>query len=227
MKPLARAWFITGTDTEIGKTFTTTILIHAFRNRGFTTLGMKPVATGAENVDNALIDSDLTRLRAAGSFAPELALQNPYCLRTPVAPHIAAKKEGVHIDPIRIIQASTSLRHQCERLLIEGVGGFRVPLGEHLDSADLIHRLGLPVILVVGIRLGCINHALLTTETIKAHGLRLAGWIANGIDPKMLYAQDNIETLRRRIADIPLLGIIPYSPDVPPANLAHLITLPA
>ncbi|GHT80996.1 ATP-dependent dethiobiotin synthetase BioD [Betaproteobacteria bacterium] len=225
MNPPARAWFITGTDTEIGKTFATTILIHAFRNQGFTTLGMKPVAAGAEKVDGQLINDDVVRIRAASSFDPGITLQSPYCLRTPASPHIAARKDSVHIDPMRITQAFVTLRNQCERLLVEGVGGFRVPLGEHFDSADLACELAVPVILVVGLRLGCINHALLTMEAIKARGLRLAGWVANAIDPAFLHPEGSIELLHRRL-DIPFLGTIPYSPGVPPANLAYLITLP-
>jgi dethiobiotin synthetase len=226
MNPLARAWFITGTDTEIGKTFVTTILMHAFRNQGFTTLGMKPVAAGADKIDGQLVNDDVARLRAAGSFLPEPALQNPYCLRTPIAPHIAAKKDGIHIDPVRITQAFARLRQQCERLLIESVGGFRVPLGEPFDTTDLARELNLPIILVAGLRLGCINHALLTMEAINARGLRLAGWVANHIVPEILHPEDTIKALRCRI-DVPFLGEIPYSPDIPPAKLAHLITLPA
>ncbi|MDR2688710.1 MAG: dethiobiotin synthase [Azoarcus sp.] len=221
-----RAWFVTGTDTEIGKTFATSVLIHATRSLGYTTLGMKPISAGVSTRDSGVVNDDVVRLLAASSAPPNLALINPYCLRAPISPHLAAQEEGVHIDPIRIKQTLLTLRQYCERVFIEGVGGFRVPLGEHLDTADLACALGLPMILVVGMRLGCINHALLTTEAIAARGLRLAGWIANCIDPDMDRQDENIDSLRRRI-HAPFLGSLPYSPGISPAELAHLLIMPA
>lgn len=222
---IARAWFIAGTDTEIGKTFATCALIHAARKRGLRALGMKPIAAGADLVGGERINEDAARLRAAGSFDPGLAHLNPYCLTSPVAPHIAAAEEGITLDGAIIRQHFDHLARLADHIFVEGVGGFRVPLGPDYDTADLARELALPVILVVGMRLGCINHALLTTEAIQARGLHLAGWIANHIDPAMLRQQENIMALRDRI-DAPLLGVLPYAVDGNPAAIADRLTLP-
>ena len=221
-----RAWFVTGTDTEVGKTLATCVLIHAARARGHVALGMKPVAAGAEKAGEQIINEDTARLRAAGSFDPGHDLITPYCLRAPVAPHLAAEEENIRIDPERIRQAFAGLREGCGRLFVEGVGGLLAPLGERTDASHIARWLQLPVILVVGLRLGCINHALLTAEAIAARHLPLAGWIANTLAPEMPCRQKNIDTLRGRI-DAPLLGTLPYAPGADPAALAHLITLPA
>jgi dethiobiotin synthetase len=207
---MSRAFFVTGTDTEIGKTFATCALLHAARARGLTALGMKPVAAGAQLVGGQWINEDAEALRAAGSFDPAGAL-NPYCLNTPVAPHIAAAEEGVELAPAPILAALAVLRAQAEVVFVEGVGGFRVPFGPAYDSADLARDLALPVILVVGMRLGCINHALLTAEAVAARGLPLAGWIANQVAPAMLRFEENVDTLRARLA-APLLGALPHQP---------------
>jgi dethiobiotin synthetase len=221
-----RAWFVTGTDTEIGKTFATCVLINAARAQGYSTLGMKPVAAGTEKIGDRIINADVAHLLAAGSFDPGPEAINPYCLDAPVAPHIAAAAENVHIESVYIKQTFCGLRQRCERLFVEGVGGFLVPLNDQIDASTIACELGLPIILVVGMRLGCISHALLTVEAIATRNLRLAGWIANCIQPNMPQQDANISTLISRI-DAPLLGILPYSPDVAPAALAHLITLPA
>jgi dethiobiotin synthetase len=221
-----RSWFVTGTDTEIGKTFATCVLIHAARAQGFSTLGMKPVAAGTEKIDGRVINEDVARLLAAGSFDPGPEAINPYCLSAPIAPHIAAATENVHIESEYIKQAFCKLRQRCERLFVEGVGGFLVPLDERIDASVIACELELPIILVVGMRLGCISHALLTVEAIAARNLRLAGWIANCVQPDMPCQDDNISTLRHRIS-APLLGILPHAPGAAPSALAHLITLPA
>lgn len=221
----ARAWFIAGTDTEIGKTFATCALLHAARAQGLSALGMKPVAAGAEVVAGARVNEDVVALRAASSFDAGLAAINPYCLLSPIAPHIAAAEEGVSIEPTPILAAADALRQRADVVLIEGVGGWRVPLGEHYDAADLAADLGLPVILVVGMRLGCISHALLTVESITRRGLPLAGWIANHIDPAMLRQAQNIDALRARI-DAPLLGILPWQEQGRPDEVAGALRLP-
>lgn len=221
----AHAWFVAGTDTEIGKTFATCALIHAARNRGLSALGMKPVAAGADIVNGELVNDDAARLRAAGSFDPGITRLNPYCLKSPIAPHIAAADEGITIDPALLRGHFKALSGLADCVFVEGVGGFRVPLGPDYDTADLARDLGLPVILVVGMRLGCINHALLTTEAIRARGLSLAGWIANHIDPDMLRQQENILALRARIA-APLLGILPHTTDGRPETVAERLRLP-
>ncbi|MCL4757451.1 MAG: dethiobiotin synthase [Rhodocyclaceae bacterium] len=222
---MSEAWFVCGTDTEIGKTFATCALLHAVRAGGRSAVGMKPVAAGAQVVDGVLLNEDAARLRAAGSFDPGLADLNPYCLKRPVAPHIAAAEEGASIEPESIQAALTRLRARAEVVIVEGVGGFRVPLGEDWDSADLAVELALPVILVVGMRLGCINHALLTCEAIATRGLPLAGWIANHIDPEMASFEANLLALSRRIP-APLLGTLPYQRDPDPAFAARHLRLP-
>ncbi|HNE15532.1 MAG TPA: dethiobiotin synthase [Rhodocyclaceae bacterium] len=219
------AYFITGTDTEIGKTFSTCALLHAARAQGLRALGMKPVAAGAEWVNGEFLNEDAARLRAAGSFDPGLALLNPYCLASPIAPHIAAREEGVRIEPARIRTAFDTLRAQADLLLVEGVGGFRVPLGDDYDSADLARDLGLPVILVVGLRLGCINHALLSAEAIAARGLTFAGWIANRVDPAMLRVDENLAALQKGLPE-PLLGVLPFREDRDAALAATALRLP-
>ena len=220
-----RAWFITGTDTEIGKTFAACTLIHAARAQGFTALGMKPVASGTETIDGKTINEDAARLLAASSFDPGLERLNPYCLRTPVSPHFAAREENIHIEFALIRQAFDELAQRCDRLFVEGAGGFLTPLGEEVDAPCIAHELDLPLILVVGMRLGCINHALLTAETILSRGLRLEGWIANCLYPDMPCLYDNIDFLRHRL-DTPLLGMLPYAPNAAPDALAHLVALP-
>jgi dethiobiotin synthetase len=220
-----QAWFLTGTDTEIGKTFIACALLHAARASGRSALGMKPVAAGAEDIDGVRINEDAARLLAAGSFDPGLQWLNPYCLSQPVAPHIAAATEGVSIDPSHILKAFRLLQTQADVVIVEGVGGFRVPLDDHYDTADLAVDLGLPVILVVGMRLGCINHALLTVEAIRARGLRLAGWIANCITADMPRLDENIAALQQRIS-APLLGVVPYVPENDPSPAAQRLQLP-
>ncbi|HOG04366.1 MAG TPA: dethiobiotin synthase, partial [Accumulibacter sp.] len=177
-----RGWFITGTDTEIGKTFVACALLHAFRRTGMAALAMKPVAAG---VDAHGLNEDVERLLAASSMQPTRTLVNPYGFRAAIAPHIAAAEEGRRIELPQIAAALSTLLTMADVVLVEGVGGFCVPLGDTRDTADLASLLALPVILVVGMRLGCINHALLTQQAIAARGLPLAGWVANRIDPAM------------------------------------------
>ncbi|AVZ79111.1 dethiobiotin synthase [Zoogloeaceae bacteirum Par-f-2] len=219
------AWFVTGTDTEIGKTYATCALLHAARRSGLRALAMKPVAAGAQWIDGRLVNEDALRLLAAGSFDPGLDTLNPYCLASPIAPHIAAQEEGVRIETGPIRAALNRLRAQADCVFVEGAGGFCVPLGPNYDFAMLARELALPVILVVGMRLGCINHALLTAEAVAARGLRLAGWIANLIDAQMLRIGENLATLRQRLP-APLLGVLPFDPDDNPAAASAALTLP-
>lgn len=212
---MSATWFITGTDTEVGKTFATCALLHGLAAGGKRVAGMKPVAAGT---DAAGRNEDVEALIAASTIAAPRELVNPFLLRTPVAPRIAAAEEGRDIRFAPIHHALAALRVQADAVLVEGVGGFRVPLGPEGDSADLAQTLDLPVILVVGMRLGCINHALLTVEAIRARGLRLAGWIANRIDAAMLRGDENLAALRELIP-APLLGTLPFMP-VPDARRA-------
>lgn len=217
-----QACFVTGTDTEVGKTFATCALLHVARQQNLKALGMKPVAAG---VDADGRNEDVEKLIAASSVAAPRELVNPYCFESPVAPHIAAAIEGRPIDPARIAAVARDLAADADLLLVEGVGGFRVPLGDDVDTADLAVRLDLPVILVVGLRLGCLNHALLTAEAIRSRGLKLAGWIANSVDPEMAWPDENISALKERLP-APLLGILPWTPSRNPADVAGHLSLP-
>lgn len=219
--PNTTAWFITGTDTEVGKTFATCALLLALRNRGISALGMKPVAAGTD-ADGT--NDDVERLIAASGIDAPRELINPYLFEPAIAPHIAAAEAGLAIDIERIATALGRLRGLTDIVLVEGVGGFCVPLGRDCDTADLAERLALPVILVVGMRLGCINHALLTCQAIAARGLAIAGWIANRIDPAMARFDENLAALQERIA-APLLGVIP--PACTPQQAAALLRLPS
>jgi len=211
------AWFVTGTDTEIGKTLASCALLHAARGRGFDAVGMKPIAAGC---DAAGANEDVQALLAASSCQLPREQINPYLLQRPIAPHLAAAEENRPIE-IGVIQAAyRRVAAEHEVVVVEGVGGFRVPLDDRLDTADLAQLLGLPVILVVGMRLGCLNHALLTAESIAARGLRLAGWIANQIDPQMPCQRENLQTLAARLP-APLLGHIPWIPGAAPAEAAR------
>lgn len=211
----AFACFVAGTDTGVGKTHASSALLHALAAQGRTTIGMKPVASGCQWRDGQWHNDDVAQLRAASSVAVPLAQTCPWLLRTPCSPHLAAQADGVRIEAEPILSAFAALRARADAVVVEGVGGFRVPLAagpEGWDTADLAVRLGLPVILVVGIRLGCLSHALLTAEAVRARGLRLAGWIANRIDPDMLLADQNIDTLREAFDAIgsPWLGTLPW-----------------
>lgn len=217
------AYFLTGTDTEIGKTFITCALLHHAARRGLKAAGVKPVAAGT---DAAGKNEDVEHIRAASNVVLPDAVINPYCFQAAVAPHIAAAAEGRAIDFAVIKDACRQARAVAELVIVEGVGGFRVPLGETQDSADLAVELGLPVILVVGMRLGCISHALLTAEAIAARGLRLAGWVANRVEPTMSCFEENRATLAARL-DAPLLGVVPHAPTAGAAGAAACLQLPA
>ena len=200
------AFFVIGTDTGVGKTLISCALLHGFAARGKRAVGMKPVAAGC---DAGGQNDDVLQLRAAGNVAVDCAQINPYCFPHAIAPHLAAQLAGADIRFSRIIEAYRELAARADVVIVEGVGGFRVPLNAQQDSADLAQELGLAIILVVGLRLGCLNHALLTVEAINTRGLKLAGWVANHIEADMAMAEENIAALQQRIA-APLLGIVPY-----------------
>ncbi|WP_140634685.1 dethiobiotin synthase [Methylibium rhizosphaerae] len=204
------SYFITGTDTGVGKTLVSCALLRSLARRHGRAVGMKPVAAGADTApDGRLVNEDVSALRAAGNVVVPAELDNPYVLAEPVSPHIAARLAGQRIDPALIEQRYRQLATLADAVVVEGAGGFCVPLNDTETSADLAQRLGLPVVLVVGLRLGCLNHALLTQEAILARGLRLAGWVANRIDPAMASAADNLDTLRARLA-APMLADVPW-----------------
>lgn len=216
------AWFVTGTDTEIGKSLCSATLLHAFAAQGKRVAGMKPIAAGAIWAGDHWHNDDVALITAASNVAIAPELVCPYLLQEAVAPHIAAAAEGISFDLQHIGTCLEQIRQQADITIVEGVGGFRVPLTETQDTADLSVQLKLPVILVVGMRLGCISHSLLTVEAIQARGLHLAGWIANQIDPAMRHAGANLEALKARIP-APLLGHIPHLvPADPRMAVEHL-----
>ena len=215
-------FFITGTDTGVGKTLFSAALLHALGDLGLRAVGMKPVAAGAELKDGVWVNEDVAMLAAASGLAVPAELANPYLFREAIAPHLAADHKGVHIEIPRIAAAYDELVDLADFVVVEGVGGFRVPLGPDRDTADLAVRLGLPLTLVVGMRLGCINHALLSAEAIAARGLELVGWVANRIDPDMAVYDENLDALRARLP-APMLAELPFAANPDARRLARLI----
>ncbi|MFT4248069.1 MAG: dethiobiotin synthase [Pseudomonas sp.] len=216
------AFYVTGTDTGIGKTLASATLLHALRARGATAVGMKPVASGCEWIDGRWRNEDALALQAASDPRPDYALLNPFALPLPLAPELAAAEAGVALDLEPIHAAFDALRAQADSVVVEGVGGWAAPLSATLDQADLARALRLPVVMVVGLRLGCLNHARLTAAAIAADGLACIGWIANGIDPHMARIEENFQLLRQRLP-IPCWGRIPYAPGADPATLAEAL----
>ncbi len=214
-------YFVTGTDTGVGKTLISCALLYAFATRGKSVAGMKPVAAGC---DADGLNEDVKKLRAATNILASLGQINPYSFPYPVAPHIAAHNAGVRINLERILESYSELAAQAEVMIVEGAGGFQVPLNETEDSTDLAVALGIPLIVVVGMRLGCLNHALLTLRAIDDCGLKCAGWVANVLDAEMAALDDNIQALQQRIK-APLLGIVPHLPDAEARAIASRLDI--
>jgi dethiobiotin synthetase len=205
-------FFITGTDTEIGKTFVTAALTRALAATGKRVAPIKSLAAGQELVDGRWVNEDVATLLAAQNLGLTDADVGPLQFREPCAPHIAARLEGRGIDRDALLAAIRATAAKADLALVEGVGGFRVPLTDNWDTADLAVDLALPVVLVVGLRLGCINHALLTAEAIRARGLRLAAWVANTVDTQQPHVTDNLHALQAGLK-APCLGHIPRLSD--------------
>ncbi|MCM2356205.1 MAG: dethiobiotin synthase [Arenimonas sp.] len=204
------AYFVTGTDTGVGKTLVSCALLHALARRHPRVVGMKPVAAGLVQTPDGWDSEDAIALRAASTVRVPPALDNPVRLPDPLSPHLAAERAGTRIDIHHLVACQRELAQHADAMVVEGAGGFLVPLSPEHTGADLAQALGLPVLLVVGLRLGCLNHALLSAEAIRARGLPLAGWVANRIDPGMAAADDNIAFLRQRLG-APLLADIAHS----------------
>lgn len=215
---MTKGFFVAGTDTGVGKTRVSCGLLHAFAANGNNVVGMKPVVAGCEN--GQWLDVEL--LATASNIDVPREHRNPYAFVPALAPHIAAAEDNIEIDLAVIRQAYIELSNNADVIIVEGVGGFLVPLNDQKDGADLAKILGLPVILVVGMRLGCLNHALLTVQAIQAAGLHLAGWVANCIDPNMMALQENIHTLQQRLG-CPLLGVLPFDKQVDMNDLSKLL----
>ncbi len=218
--------FITGTDTGVGKSLVACALLHAYAARGLRVAGMKPVAAGARLHDGRLLNDDVEALIAASNVSAPLATINPYCFEPPIAPHIAAQQAKVEISIDAIAARFNELARAAEVVVVEGAGGFCVPLNARETSADLAQRLGTPLVLVVGMRLGCLNHALLTAEAIRARGLALAGWVGNHVDPAMAHEDENVCALMERL-NTPLLARIAHTQNPDPRKLAESFNLDA
>ena len=227
--------FVTGTDTEIGKTLISATLLHLLAQNGLRSIGMKPIAAGVTLHNGIASNDDIDALTAASNMTLPRRLTTPYLLNAPAAPHLAAIDDGVVISLDHIVDCYQTLAASTQAVVVEGVGGFCVPLSADTDTADLAERLNLPVIMVVGMRLGCLNHALLTAAAIRSRRLTLAGWVANCVSPSMLYLEENIDTLRRRL-DTPWLGTVPLlqvpsainaAPYLKPARIASWPTFSA
>lgn len=225
-RPARFSCFVSGTDTEIGKTLVSSALLHALVKQRVRACGMKPVAAGAELRAGVLHNEDADQLIAAGNVTMPQSLTTPYMLLEPAAPHIAAAREGVTIDSKPILAAYLAIAAASDAVVVEGVGGFCVPLNDSFDTADLAQQLDLPVILVVGLRLGCISHALLTVGAIAARGLTLVGWVANETHPDMPFVDENVDALKQRI-HAPLLGRIPRLAQPCAAAAAEYLNLTA
>jgi len=201
--------FITGTDTDCGKTHVSLALLAGLRERGLRVAGFKPVAAGAEMRDGELQNDDALALAGAANVGLSYPDVNPFCFPRPVSPHIEAEAHRIRISRHVIAARLHRLELRADRVVIEGAGGWRVPLGAELDIAGLAHYLELPVVLVVGLRLGCLNHALLTASSILDSGLPLLGWVGSQVDPDMACVLENVETLIDRL-DVPCLGILSH-----------------
>jgi dethiobiotin synthetase len=203
-------FFVTGTDTEVGKTLVSGALLLLLQKKYSQVIGYKPVVAGISLIDGKPQNEDLVTLALASTHEAAKNISNicPYILETPSAPHLVATKNGIALNYDKMLDGYQALAKQADAVLVEGVGGFKVPFHQNKDSADFAKDIGLPVILVVGMRLGCINHALLTVEAVLGRGLTLAGWVANTIGPMNLL-DENIQSLQQLIK-APLLGTIPH-----------------
>jgi dethiobiotin synthetase len=205
---MTSGWFITGTDTEIGKTTFSVLLLDYLKQNGLKVVGFKPVASGAKSLNGELINEDVHQLLKHSSNHYKINQINPYCFEPAIAPHIAAKEAQVNIDFKIIKHSLDSLVSTVDKVVVEGAGGILVPLHDQLLTIDLCEFLSLPVIIVVGMRLGCINHALLTEQCILNRGIQVSGWVANCIDPNMSRYSENLKTLKH-LMRTPLLAEIP------------------
>lgn len=201
--------FITGTDTDVGKTLVTSCLINNFQQAKYSVTAIKPIAAGCNWLDGQLKNSDALILQQLVDQPISYERVNPVALESPIAPHIAAENENLHLS-VQSLQTQCDLsQHQTDILLVEGAGGWLVPLNDNETLADFAIAESLDIILVVGMKLGCINHAMLTAQTVRASGLNIVAWVANMIDPDMSVVDENIETIKQKI-EAPLIAIIPY-----------------
>ena len=214
--------YVTGTDTGIGKTFASCALLHALRGQGMRAVGMKPVASGCTWLDGGWKNDDALALQQASAVEVAYADINPFALEHPLAPELASREAGTEVTLPPILDAHARLAAQADAVVVEGVGGWAAPLSSSLMQVDLVRALELPVVLVVGLRLGCLNHALLSARAIEADGATLAGWIGSHVDPAMARVEDNLKMLQARLP-APCWGVLPHMPNAEPAAMAgHL-----
>jgi len=219
------SFFITGTDTHIGKTEITCALIRLFMKKGYIAMGMKPVAAGTKLIDNQLINSDVYKFLSINSVSQPVEIINPYSFDQAIAPHIASNLTSNEILFSKIKESFLLLQKECDYLFVEGAGGYKVPLTKNKSIPDLINYLNIPIILVVGIRLGCINHTLLTVEAIKNNNHILSGWVANCIDSNMSEVDENIKYLVDNI-EAPFMGKIPFQEEINSIKIADYLLWP-
>ncbi|MGB2115781.1 MAG: dethiobiotin synthase [Porticoccaceae bacterium] len=221
-----KVFFITGTDTDVGKTEVASGFLEAANQKGLRTGAIKPVAAGCDDHGDGPQNDDAIKLQALASVELSYQQVNPVALDLPMAPHIAAQEQGKALSANRLTGFCRGVSMlPMDFLVIEGAGGWRVPINNRETMADIPKQLNAEVILVVGIRLGCINHALLTAQAIRLDGLKIAGWVANILDPKMLRIDENIDTLKQMLIE-PCLGIIPRLSEVSPQQVAAHLTIP-
>lgn len=216
---VCKTLFVTGTDTGVGKTLISAAVLHHLGRHHARVVGMKPVAAGLIEHQGAMVSEDVLMLRAASSQPVPAELDNPVALPDPLSPHLAARRAGRSVRVADLLAPARRLQAMADALLVEGAGGWRVPLNDDETLADLAAALGAPVLLVVGMRLGCLNHALLTAEAIRRDGLMLAGWVANRIDRDMACFDENLATLQSRL-QAPLWGVVPWCDQPDPARIA-------
>jgi dethiobiotin synthetase len=222
---LGHGCYVTGTDTGIGKTLASSALLFALRERGLRAVGMKPVASGCEATPDGWRNEDALALQAASDPVPAYADINPYALPLPLAPELAARDAGIEIELATLLSAHARLNARAGRVVVEGVGGWDAPLSASLRQADLVRALTLPVVLVVGLRLGCLNHAILSARAIAADGCQLIGWIGNAIDPDMARREDQRAMLQARI-QAPCMGWLPHADGAEPRAFSRYLSLP-
>jgi len=220
-----KGYFITGTDTDVGKTWISLGIVEALKQQGKKVGVMKPVSAGCEKTANGLRNEDALLLQKHSNIEQDYELINPYAFEPAIAPHIAAADTGVRMDIETLYQNLQTIEQQSDCVVVEGAGGWMVPLNDFQTMADLAKRFQMPVILVVGMRLGCLSHALLTVEAIRATGVPLVGWVANQVSAEMNCLDENIKTLQQMI-DAPMLGQVPHLEWLDGSAIAANISLP-
>ena len=218
----AESLFVTGTDTGVGKTLAAAALLHALRARGLRAVGMKPVASGCQRTPDGWRNEDALILQVASDPRPRYEDINPYALPTPTAPQLAAREAAVEVNLEPILAAHARFAGDADRVVVEGVGGWMAPLADGLEQSALARALGADVVLVVGLRLGCLSHARLTARAIQADGCRLAGWIGSSIDPAFERRAEYLDLLRDALPT-PCLGTVPHMPDPDPLLASRAI----